>query len=152
VKAYYHARAAEDDDWWLGRGLFADRDRPGWDEELARLVAVLAALPPARTLDPACGTGFLTRHLRGEIVGLDQSDAMVEIAGARSPAASSASATRSSSRSTTARSSACSRASSTAISRSPSASGSSPRRGGSQRSSSSSGASVSGRRDGRSAC
>ena len=42
MKAYYHARAAEYDDWWLGRGLFADRD-----DELAELVAKLAALPPA---------------------------------------------------------------------------------------------------------
>ena len=33
----------------------------------------LAALPPTRTLDVACGTGFLTRHLPGEVIGLDQS-------------------------------------------------------------------------------
>jgi ubiquinone/menaquinone biosynthesis C-methylase UbiE len=88
VKAYYHARAAEYDDWWLGRGVFAGRDRPGWDEELAELVAALQALPPVRTLDVACGTGFLTRHLPGEIVGLDQSDAMVAIAQERVPGAS----------------------------------------------------------------
>ena len=41
---------------------------------------MVAALPPARTLDVACGTGFLTRHLRGEVVGLDASEAMIEIA------------------------------------------------------------------------
>jgi ubiquinone/menaquinone biosynthesis C-methylase UbiE len=81
VKAYYHARAGEYDDWWLGRGLYADRDRPGWEEELEQLAAVVAALPPVRTLDVACGTGrFLTRHLRGEVVGLDHSEAMLEIA------------------------------------------------------------------------
>jgi len=88
VRAYYHARAAEYDDWWLGQGLFAERDRPGWDEELAELVEVLTALVPVRTLDVACGTGFLTRHLPGEIVALDQSEAMVEIARARVPHAS----------------------------------------------------------------
>jgi demethylmenaquinone methyltransferase/2-methoxy-6-polyprenyl-1,4-benzoquinol methylase len=35
----------------------------------------------------ACGTGFLTRHLRGEVVGLDQSEAMLRIARERAPAA-----------------------------------------------------------------
>jgi ubiquinone/menaquinone biosynthesis C-methylase UbiE len=80
VKAYYDARAPEYDDWYLGLGLYADRDRQGWDEELARLVETIGALPPARTLDVACGTGFLTRHLRGEIVGIDASERMLEIA------------------------------------------------------------------------
>jgi ubiquinone/menaquinone biosynthesis C-methylase UbiE len=80
MKAYYHARAAEYDDWWLGRGRFAQRHRPGWDDELAELAETLRSLPPARTLDVACGTGFITHHLPGEVVGLDQSDAMVAIA------------------------------------------------------------------------
>src|SRR5262249_19032483 len=88
VRAYLpRARAAEYDDWWLGRGLFAERDRPGWDDEAARLVAALAALPPARTLDVACGTGFLTRHLPGEVVALDQSEAMAAIARRQAPEA-----------------------------------------------------------------
>jgi SAM-dependent methyltransferase len=88
VKAYYHARASEYDDWWLGRGRFADYDRPGWDEELAELVAKLRALPPRRTIDVACGTGFVTRHLPGDVVGLDYSDAMISIARRRIPGAS----------------------------------------------------------------
>jgi ubiquinone/menaquinone biosynthesis C-methylase UbiE len=46
---------------------------------------VVAALPPARTLDVACGTGFLTRHLRGEVTGLDASESMVAIARERMP-------------------------------------------------------------------
>jgi ubiquinone/menaquinone biosynthesis C-methylase UbiE len=88
VKAYYHARAREYDDWWLGRGLYADRHRPGWEEELEELAEVVAALPPVRTLDVACGTGrFLTRHLPGEVVGLDQSAAMLEIAREQVPTA-----------------------------------------------------------------
>ncbi len=78
MKAYYEQRAREYDDWYLGTGRFAERDRPGWDEELDALRRALEALPPARTLDVACGTGFLTRHLPGEIVGFDQSAAMLE--------------------------------------------------------------------------
>ena len=87
MKAYYDARAPEYDDWWLGAGTFSERDRPGWDEERKTLVAALAGLPPARTLDVACGTGFLTQHLPGVLTGLDQSAAMLELASTRVPAA-----------------------------------------------------------------
>jgi ubiquinone/menaquinone biosynthesis C-methylase UbiE len=87
VKAYYEARAREYDDWWLGRGLYAERERPGWFEELAVLLGTLASLPAARTLDVACGTGFLTRHLHGEITGFDQSESMLEVAAAQVPGA-----------------------------------------------------------------
>jgi demethylmenaquinone methyltransferase/2-methoxy-6-polyprenyl-1,4-benzoquinol methylase len=85
MRAYYDRRASEYDDWWLGTGLFAERDRPGWAEEVERLVEVVGALPPARVLDVACGTGFLTRHLRGDVVGLDQSAGMLAIAAERLP-------------------------------------------------------------------
>ena len=85
MKAYYERRASEYDDWYLGRGRFADRDRPGWSEELDELRRALRALPPARTLDVACGTGFLTRHLPGEVVGLDQSESMLEEARRQAP-------------------------------------------------------------------
>jgi SAM-dependent methyltransferase len=87
VKEYYDRRAPEYDDWWLGRGPFAVRERPGWESELAEVAAVLGALPPARTLDIACGTGFITQHLSGEVVGLDQSAAMLAIARERLPRA-----------------------------------------------------------------
>jgi ubiquinone/menaquinone biosynthesis C-methylase UbiE len=87
VKAYYEARAREYDDWWLGRGRFAERDRPGWDEELAALRQTLESLLPARTLDVACGTGFLTRHLPGDVVGLDQSGTMLDVAAEQAPEA-----------------------------------------------------------------
>jgi ubiquinone/menaquinone biosynthesis C-methylase UbiE len=83
MRAYYEARAREYDDWWLGTGQYADRDRPGWAAEVDALTAAIHALPPARTLDVACGTGFLTRHLRGDVTGLDQSAAMVEMAASR---------------------------------------------------------------------
>jgi ubiquinone/menaquinone biosynthesis C-methylase UbiE len=87
VKAYYERRAPEYDDWYLGTGRFADRARPGWEGELAELIRALEALPPARTLDVACGTGFLTRHLPGQIVGLDQSESMLEEARSQAPSA-----------------------------------------------------------------
>ena len=85
MKTYYDRRAAEYDDWWLGRGLYADRERPGWEEELHVLEQLVAALPPCRTLDVACGTGFLTRHLRGDVVGLDQSERMLGVARRQAP-------------------------------------------------------------------
>jgi ubiquinone/menaquinone biosynthesis C-methylase UbiE len=87
VKAYYERRAPEYDDWFLGTGMHAGRVRPGWFEDLGELERALGSLPPARTLDVACGTGFLTRWLRGEVVGLDQSEAMLEVARRQAPAA-----------------------------------------------------------------
>ncbi len=44
-----------------------------------------ASSRPARTLDVACGTGFMTRHLRGDVVGLDQSPSMIELARSQAP-------------------------------------------------------------------
>jgi SAM-dependent methyltransferase len=83
MRGYYDRRAREYDDWWLGNGLFAQRDRPGWSSEVAQLIGCLSSLSEGRVLDVACGTGFLTRHLRGEIVGLDQSPEMVRMSTAR---------------------------------------------------------------------
>lgn len=85
MKRYYDLRAQEYDDWYLGTGLFADRERPGWHEELRELERTVSNLPPARTLDVACGTGFLTRHLKGDVTGLDQSEGMLEISRQRVP-------------------------------------------------------------------
>src|SRR3954454_22093317 len=87
MRSYYERRAAEYDSWWLGTGLFADRDRPGWDEDREDLRAVVAALPAARVLDVACGTGYLTAALRGDVTAIDQSPRMVEIAAGRLPGA-----------------------------------------------------------------
>jgi ubiquinone/menaquinone biosynthesis C-methylase UbiE len=87
VKTYYDRRAPEYDEWYRGVGRFGERERPGWEQEVETLAVVLAALPPARTLDVACGTGFLTRHLPGEVVGLDQSEAMLEEARRQAPKA-----------------------------------------------------------------
>jgi demethylmenaquinone methyltransferase/2-methoxy-6-polyprenyl-1,4-benzoquinol methylase len=87
VQEYYNRRAPEYDDWYLGSGLFAERERPGWEDELERLARALAALPAGRTLDVACGTGFLTRQLNGVVVALDQSEAMLEAARRQAPRA-----------------------------------------------------------------
>ncbi|MBA3843714.1 MAG: class I SAM-dependent methyltransferase [Actinobacteria bacterium] len=87
MKEYYDTRAPEYDDWYLGRGRFSERERPGWEAELARLGELVAALPPTRTLDVACGTGFLTRYLRGEVTGLDQSERMLDAARSQVPGA-----------------------------------------------------------------
>ena len=84
-RRYYDLRAPEYDEWYLGVGRFEGIERPGWDEELAGLFGVIAALAPARVLDVACGTGFLTQHLRGEITAIDQSETMLAIARGRCP-------------------------------------------------------------------
>lgn len=86
MKEYYDRRAPEYDDWWLGEGLYAPVPA-GWSEERDALMATLAELAPKRTLDVACGTGFVTSRLRGEITGLDHSDEMLDIARRRNPEA-----------------------------------------------------------------
>jgi demethylmenaquinone methyltransferase/2-methoxy-6-polyprenyl-1,4-benzoquinol methylase len=85
MREYYDRRAPEYEDWYRGTGLYAERDRAGWDEELRELAQVVASLPAGRTLDVACGTGFLTQHLHGDVVGIDQSDLMLEEARRRVP-------------------------------------------------------------------
>jgi ubiquinone/menaquinone biosynthesis C-methylase UbiE len=87
MRDYYDRRAAEYDSWWLGTGLFASRSRPGWDEEREELLRVVGELSPGRVLDVACGTGFLTVALAGEVTALDQSPQMVEITRSRVPRA-----------------------------------------------------------------
>ena len=138
MKAYYDRRAPEYDDWWLGRRACTRAGAP----RLGRGASTGSrrrsrALPPARTLDVACGTGFLTRHLRGEVVGLDPSERMLEVARAQAPGATLRAGRRAlASRSRTARSTASSRATSTAISRPKTVRGScrgAPRRAGARR-------------------
>jgi demethylmenaquinone methyltransferase/2-methoxy-6-polyprenyl-1,4-benzoquinol methylase len=77
---YYEQRASEYDDWYESTGVFAGRPRPGWSQEVRRLCELVGSLAPVRTLDVACGTGFLTRHLQGLVIALDQSPSMVAIA------------------------------------------------------------------------
>jgi ubiquinone/menaquinone biosynthesis C-methylase UbiE len=79
-RAYYNQRAPEYDDWWLGTGLYAARERPGWEEEVTQLFSTLHSLSFRRVLDVACGTGFMTRHLSGRVVAADLSPRMLAIA------------------------------------------------------------------------
>jgi demethylmenaquinone methyltransferase/2-methoxy-6-polyprenyl-1,4-benzoquinol methylase len=77
MQPYYERRSAEYDDWYRGTGLFAERDRPGWADELRAVQDVVSSLPPSRTLDVACGTGFITRHFRGRVIATDSSPGML---------------------------------------------------------------------------
>jgi ubiquinone/menaquinone biosynthesis C-methylase UbiE len=83
MKAYYDRRAPEYDGSILGLGEAA----PPKDiaEDRAALLQAISRLPPGRVLDVGCGTGYLTQHLGGEVVGLDQSAAMLDIARERVP-------------------------------------------------------------------
>ncbi|MDP9119480.1 MAG: class I SAM-dependent methyltransferase [Actinomycetota bacterium] len=83
MEAYYDRRSAEYDDWYLGTGLFADRDRPDWEDEVSAVEEVISSLPPTRTLDVACGTGFITRNLPGRVVAMDSSPGMLAESRAR---------------------------------------------------------------------
>ncbi|HEU5213548.1 MAG TPA: class I SAM-dependent methyltransferase [Gaiellaceae bacterium] len=78
---YYHQRADEYD-----RGAWQPETAEEADE-VRRLVDLVAGLPPARTLDVGCGTGFLSQHLHGEVTLLDASEDMLAIAAERVPAA-----------------------------------------------------------------
>ena len=75
-KRYYRRRASEYD---------ATAWEAGDAQEVNELLEAIAALPPARTLDVACGTGFLSRRLRGDLTLLDASEEMLAIAAARVP-------------------------------------------------------------------
>jgi ubiquinone/menaquinone biosynthesis C-methylase UbiE len=85
MKEYYDRRALEYDDAYLEAGVYVHRKQS--PEELRALDRAIRVLPPARVLDVGCGTGFFTQHLRGEVTGLDQSKAMLEIAHERVPRA-----------------------------------------------------------------
>jgi ubiquinone/menaquinone biosynthesis C-methylase UbiE len=86
MKAYYDARAREYDDWIEGPGVYENRDRPGWHEEVAAMCETLTALPPARTLDVAAGSGYFTRFLPGHVTAFDQSERMIDVARERDAA------------------------------------------------------------------
>jgi SAM-dependent methyltransferase len=49
------------------------------------VLELVTSLPPMRTLDVACGTGYVTSRLRGEVTGVDQSPRMLRIAKGQAP-------------------------------------------------------------------
>jgi len=77
MKQYYDGLASEYEE------NEAFREEPS--EDLPGLLRAISLLPPAKVLDVACGTGLLTRHLGSEVTGLDQSEAMLEVARERVP-------------------------------------------------------------------
>jgi SAM-dependent methyltransferase len=77
MKQYYDRRASECEH------NEAFREEPSAD--LPDLLHAISLLPPARVLDVACGTGFLTQHLESDLTGLDQSEAMLKVARRRMP-------------------------------------------------------------------
>ena len=77
MKEYYDRLAPEYEENQASREEAAE-DLPG-------LLQAISLLLPARVLDIACGPAVLTRHLGAEVTGLDQSEAMLEIARERVP-------------------------------------------------------------------
>jgi SAM-dependent methyltransferase len=64
--AYYRARAAEYDEWFLREGRYdrGPEHRAEWFREVAEVESDLAAEQPrGEVLELACGTGLRTRHL-----------------------------------------------------------------------------------------
>jgi len=80
--AYYRARAAEYDEWWLRTGRYdhGAELNAAWHDDAARveqaLVAHLDAARPQSALELACGTGLFTRLVAprvGRLLALDAS-------------------------------------------------------------------------------
>lgn len=86
MREYYEARAGEYDDWWLGTGLFDQRERPLVRGVLG-VAGVLASLPAARTLALQGSTLYYTDSVGGTVsrVPADGSASPNQIASATSP-------------------------------------------------------------------
>lgn len=83
--AYYRARAAEYDAWWLRTGRF-DRgaaSNAAWRADVAdvetAVADTLATARPATVLELACGTGLFTRHLAPRVAAVTAVDASPEV-------------------------------------------------------------------------
>jgi SAM-dependent methyltransferase len=81
VKRYYEQRAPEYDatSYELIR-----RDLQG-ARNLYALETLIGTVTGGRVVDIGCGTGWLTRFIRGEVVAVDQSQAMLDLAAERVP-------------------------------------------------------------------
>ena len=83
IVRYYESRADEYD---ATTYELAAQD-PDKAKDLTALQEFVAVLPNGRVLDVGCGTGWLTRYLRGRVVLLDSSESMLRLARQRMPAA-----------------------------------------------------------------
>lgn len=90
---YYRERAAEYDDWWWRRGVYAlpmDQQRK-WVHDVAQVeMAVHEFAPMGDVLELACGTGLFTRHIvrhAERLTALDSSREVIDINRARLPRA-----------------------------------------------------------------
>jgi ubiquinone/menaquinone biosynthesis C-methylase UbiE len=81
MKSYYDRRAPEYD----ATTYELVEEDPAARGDLVELEQLLAGLPSGRVLDVGCGTGWLTRFLRGRVVALDQSESMLQQARRRVP-------------------------------------------------------------------
>ena len=81
MKEYYEKRAPEYDATSWEHPDMTDEERL----EQQELLSILASLPPALTLDVACGTGYLSRHLPGDVIATDYSESMLSEARRREP-------------------------------------------------------------------
>lgn len=91
--AYYRARAAEYDDWWLRRGRY-DRGpeaNAAWRAEATEVEAALDAMAPhGAALELACGTGIWTARLAphaSSLLAVDAAPEVLALAAARLRAA-----------------------------------------------------------------
>ena len=74
----YYDRRATDYEETIRRACGTEEVFGGAREEGVALHRTLAGLPAGSVLDVACGTGLFTRPLRGPVVALDQSRAMLQ--------------------------------------------------------------------------
>ncbi len=81
MRDYYEQRAAEYDATSYEQ-LLQD---PVGARDLDKLEGLIAARTPGRVLDIGCGSGWLTRAIRGDVVAVDQSQSMLRLAAARLP-------------------------------------------------------------------
>jgi demethylmenaquinone methyltransferase/2-methoxy-6-polyprenyl-1,4-benzoquinol methylase len=83
--AYYSARAAEYDEWFLRQGRYdrGEAHRAAWFAEVEAVEAALReARPRGRVLELACGTGLWTRRLlehASELTAIDASPEVLEL-------------------------------------------------------------------------
>jgi hypothetical protein len=78
VKEYYDTRAPEYDDWHLGVGRFASRERPGWRDAVIALEQAVQALEPTqRILNDGSAFEVYKRYFDGDELARELGDGAV---------------------------------------------------------------------------